>query len=211
MPRWITLAIVVLAVLALLPFACIARTRSVRGPTPRLNVVSDMDNQPRFKSQQPNPLFADGRELRPPVDGTVAQGRLDEDERVFRGADRGAWVEQIPVRLTSQLLQRGKERYGIYCAPCHGLAGYGDGIVAARADRLQEGTWVPPSSYHADPVLSRPAGHLFNTITHGIRNMPSYGEQIPVLDRWAVVSYVRALQRSQHASPRDLPPGTVLP
>jgi mono/diheme cytochrome c family protein len=97
------------------------------------------------------------------------------------------------------LLQRGADRYQIYCAPCHGLAGYGDGIVALRADRLMEGTWVPPTSVHDATVLARPVGHLFNSITNGIRTMPAYGSQIPVDDRWAIVAYVRAMQRGRHA------------
>ena len=106
---------------------------------------------------------------------------------------------------TSSLLERGQERYEIFCAPCHGLAGYGDGMVAKTADGLQEGTWTPPSSFHTDLVRERPVGHLFNTVTHGIRNMPAHGPQIPVEDRWAVVAYVKALQRSQHATVDDVP------
>jgi mono/diheme cytochrome c family protein len=93
----------------------------------------------------------------------------------------------------------------IYCSPCHGLAGYGDGMVAKRAEELQEGTWTPPSSMHSDLIRVRPAGQLFNTITNGIRNMPAYGQQISVEDRWAIVAYVRALQRSQAATVEDVP------
>jgi mono/diheme cytochrome c family protein len=104
------------------------------------------------------------------------------------------------------VMKRGQERFGIYCTPCHGMAGAGDGIVNARAERLQEGTWIPPSDLSSDVVRGRPAGHLFNTITNGIRNMPAYGSQIPEDDRWAIVAYVRALQRSQHTSIGDVPP-----
>ena len=117
----------------------------------------------------------------------------------------GTWAATLPMPLTAPLLRRGRERFEIYCAPCHGLAGYGDGMVARRADRLMEGTWVPPTSLHDPTVLARPDGHLFHTITAGIRNMPAYGPQIPEADRWAIVSYVRALQRSQHASVNDVP------
>lgn len=109
--------------------------------------------------------------------------------------------------LTPELLKRGQERYGIYCAPCHGLAGYGDGIVNVRAERLQEGTWTPPSSFHDAVVLGRPVGHLFNSVTNGIRSMPAYGPQIPERDRWAIVAYVRALQRSQATKVDDVPAG----
>jgi mono/diheme cytochrome c family protein len=160
-----------------------------------------MDNQPRYTSQQVNPFFADTREARPPVEGTVARGRLDGDDGLARGVRDGKWLEALPVPIpiTNSLLQRGSERFQIYCAPCHGLAGYGDGIVAVRAERLQEGTWVPPSSMHDATVLARPVGHLFNTVTNGIRTMPSYASQIPVDDRWAIVAYVRAMQRAGHA------------
>jgi mono/diheme cytochrome c family protein len=104
------------------------------------------------------------------------------------------------------LLERGRQRYDVFCSPCHGLAGFGDGMVARRADELQEGTWTPPTSFHSDLIRQRPDGHLYNTITNGIRNMPGYGSQIPVEDRWAVVAYVRALQRSQNATVDDVPP-----
>jgi len=199
MPRWVGSVLVVLAALALLPFACIYRARQSQSPLPRIHLVQGMDNQPRYVSQQVNPFFADTREARPPVDGTVARGHLDDDDGLARGFRDGTWIQALPVPVTGRLLQRGSERFQIYCAPCHGLAGYGDGIVAVRAERLLEGTWVPPSSMHDATVLARPVGHLFNTVTNGIRTMPSYGSQIPVDDRWAIVAYVRAMQRGGHA------------
>ena len=199
MPRWVGSVLVVLATLALLPFACIYKARQSHSPLPRIHLVQGMANQPRYTSQQVNPFFADTREARPPVEGTIARGRLDSDDGLNRGLRDGKWLEAFPVPLTRKMLQRGSERFQIYCAPCHGLAGYGDGIVAVRADRSQEGTWVPPSSVHDATVLARPVGHLFNTITNGVRTMPSYGSQIPVDDRWAIVAYVRALQRARHA------------
>jgi len=136
----------------------------------------------------------------------VARGDLEGSAAYRTGRTGDGWVTAFPVPVTEQLMRRGQERYDIYCSPCHGLAGYGDGVVAKRADALQEGTWTPPSSYHTDLVRSRPAGQLFNTITNGIRNMAAYGAQIPVADRWAIVAYVRALQRSQAASVADVPP-----
>lgn len=199
MPRWIRSVLIVLAALALLPFAFIYKARHAHSPLPRIHVVQGMDNQPRYRSQQVNPFFADTREARPPVEGTVARGRLDDDDGLNKGLRNGTWIEEFPVPLTEGLLRRGADRFQIYCAPCHGLAGYGDGMVAVRADRLMEGTWVPPTSVHDATVLARPVGHLFNTITKGIRTMPSYGSQIPVEDRWAIVAYVRALQRGGHA------------
>ncbi len=117
-----------------------------------------------------------------------------------------SWVDAIPVGVDGAFVRRGRERYDIYCSPCHGLAGFGDGMVAKRADELLEGTWTPPSSLHTDLIRGRPAGHIFNTISNGIRNMPAYGPQIPVEDRWAIVAYVRALQRSQNATVDDVPP-----
>ena len=199
MPRWVGSVLVVLAALALLPFACIYRARQSHSPLPRIHLVQGMDNQPRYKSQQVNPFFADTRGARPPVEGTVARGRLDGDDGLARGIRDGKWIEAFPLPVTMNLLRRGADRYPIYCAPCHGLAGYGDGIVALRADRLMEGTWVPPTSVHNATVLARPVGHLFNSITNGIRTMPAYGSQIPVADRWAIVAYVRAMQRGGHA------------
>ncbi len=206
MPRWVTYALILLAALALVPLALIARARSTTSPLPRIQPIRDMAKQPKFKMQSANPLFADGRAMRPAVEGTVARGELHDDAAFWVGRDADGWVTAFPVPVTERLMRRGEERYDIYCAPCHGLAGYGDGPVAKRADALQEGTWTPPSSYHSDLVRGRPVGHIFNTITNGIRNMPAYGPQIAPADRWAIVAYVRALQRSQDARLSDVPP-----
>ncbi len=204
LPRSIKALLAVLAVGALLPLACVWRARYTLSAEPRIHLIQDMDNQAKYKPQRANPLFADGRAMRPPVAGTVARGQLRDDDAFYLGRVGESWVA-IPVPVTETLLKRGQERFGIYCAPCHGLSGYGDGIVAKRADRLQEGTWVPPASLHSEQVVARPDGHLFNTITNGIRTMPAYGPQIPEADRWAIVAYVRALQRSQHARIEDVP------
>jgi len=199
MRRRLPMILMLLTTLALLPFACLFRARNATSPLPRVHLIQDMDNQLRFKSQQVNLLFADTREERPPVAGTIARGHLPAEEGFRQGVRDGRWIETFPLPVTETLIHRGQERFGIYCAPCHGLAGYGDGIVAIRADRLQEGTWVQPSSLHAATVAVRPVGHLYNTITNGIRTMPSYGSQISEVDRWAIVAYVRALQLSQRA------------
>ena len=198
MPRFVSSVLVSLHALAVLPFACMYKARVTKSTLPRVHLIQGMDNQHRYKSQQVNPLFADTREARPPVAGTIAQGRLIEDDGVATGMRNATWIETFPTPVTLGALERGQERYAIFCAPCHGLAGRGDGIVAVRADRLQEGTFVPPTSLQDATVLARPVGHLYNTITNGIRTMPSYGSQIPVHDRWAIVAYVRALQRSAH-------------
>ncbi len=208
-PRWLKLTVVASVVLSWVPLALVARARFATSARPRLHVVFDMDNQPRFKAQQANPLFADGREARPPVAGTVPFTMTPPDPVVETGKRQGQWVQVIPLEIDLALVRRGKDRYHIFCEPCHGLAGYGDGPVAKRADELQEGTWTQPASFHTDLVRSRPPGQLFNTITNGIRNMPPYGPQIPVRDRWAIVSYVRALQISQNAKLEDVPPELV--
>ncbi len=137
-------------------------------------------------------------------------------DRVLQGVETKAkgqkgWVEVIPLPVTADLIERGRERFNIYCAPCHGLSGYGDGAVARRAAEMQASGadtaagWVAPTSYHSDEIRSRPVGRLYNTVTNGVRTMPAYDKQISVLDRWAIVAYVKALQRSQHAKPADVP------
>jgi len=106
------------------------------------------------------------------------------------------------------MMRRGQQQYNIYCAACHGLAGEGDGLVARRAQELQQGTWLPPTSLHSEPVRLQPVGQLFHTISHGVRKMPPYAAQISVPDRWAIVLYIRALQRTQNAKPEDVPSET---
>jgi len=206
MPRWLLYTVVVLVVLSWVPLVVIMKARHSTSTKPRIHIIQDMDNQSKYKAQARNRLFADRRAMRPPVPGTVARGTLDEDDSLFRGTVDDGFVEEIPVPITMQLMERGRERYEIYCAPCHGLAGYGDGMVSKRAELLQEGTWTPPASFHTELVRGRAAGHLFNSISNGIRNMPSYAPQITVDDRWAIVAYVRALQRSQSAPVEDVPP-----
>jgi len=206
MPRWLISIVVILVALSWIPVALALRARTVKKSKPRIHIIQDMDNQPKVKAQSRFMLFADRRGMRPPVQGTVARGSVVDDPALALGkADGDAWVEAGPVQVTMPLLERGRQRYEIYCSPCHGLSGYGDGMVSDRADQLQEGTWTPPTSFHTDLVRTRPDGHLFNTISNGIRNMPSYGSQIPVDDRWAIVAYVRALQRSQNATIDDVP------
>ncbi len=204
-PRWLLFTVVTLVVLSWVPLALIMRARVTTSSKPRIHIVPDMDNQPKYKTQSRNVLFADLRAMRPPVEGAVARGAVIGDAAVMTGRLGEDWVVEIPVAVDENLLQVGRQRYDIFCSPCHGLAGFGDGMVAKRADALQEGTWTPPTSFHTDLIRQREAGHLFNTISNGIRNMPAYGSQIPVEDRWAVVAYLRALQRSQNATTDDVP------
>jgi mono/diheme cytochrome c family protein len=199
---------VALTVIALLPAAMISRARTSKSPTPRINLIPDMDYQPKYLPQSENRLFADGRAMRPRMEGTIARGQLQEDDHLHRGriGDQGA--ASIPLPVTKAVMERGRERFDIHCAVCHGAAGFGDGMVAKRADELAQlgkASWTPPTSLHEEIVRQRPDGHIFNTITNGIRNMPAYGSQVSVEDRWAIVAYVRALQRSQNASVADVP------
>ena len=200
--KW-TLAVV--GLLALLPPLWIARQRQVPSDTPRLHIIQDMDFQPRYQSQGVGPFFADRRATRPPVPNAVEVGGLQTDAHFFRGQIDGQWATTLPIAVDRERMERGRERYNIYCAPCHGLAGEGDGMTHQRAVKRREPGWAQPRSLHVRNVREQPVGRLFHTITHGLNTMPGYAAQIPVADRWAIVLYVRALQRSQHAALDDVP------
>jgi mono/diheme cytochrome c family protein len=203
-PRAFIYVTIIIVLLAMIPPALIASLRATNAKVPRVHLVQDMDNQPKFKEQHANPLFLDGRSMRPPVEGVVARDGLEADDHLHRGVVGDQWAETFPVavRVDMAFLERGRERYNIYCTPCHGAAGYGDGMVNQRAmslvDRGINGTtWVQPKSIHEEAIVAQPVGQIYNTIANGVRTMPAYGSQIPVEDRWAIVAYVRALQRSQ--------------
>lgn len=154
----------------------------------------NMDQQDRFEAQEENPFFSDNRSMRMPVEGTVARGNLRQDEAYYEGINPdSSFVEESPVELTRPLLNRGQGQYNIYCAPCHGRTGAGDGII-------MEGQYgfVPAPSFHLDRIRDMPDGQLYSAIANGIRTMPSYAHQVGVEDRWAIVAYIRALQRSQY-------------
>lgn len=205
LPAWLRAAFLSLAALALLPFAAVVWARSQDSGLPPLHVVPDMDSQARYRAQVSNPVFADGRAMRPDAAGTVAFGELRGATPELTGKQGDAFVAEIPVPVTAATLARGRERFAVYCTPCHGQAGYGDGLVALRAAELQEQNWVQPASLHDPLVRARPAGQLFDAVVNGVRTMPAYGRQIPVQDAWAIVAYVRALQRSQNARLEDVP------
>jgi mono/diheme cytochrome c family protein len=207
LPPVLVYGVVILSVAALVPLALFAKARYTKSSTPRLHVVLDMDDQPKYKAQQVNPLFDDQRADRPPVPGTIPVGELKEDDHLHRGRLNDAWALTFPpsIEPTITTMTRGRERFGISCAPCHGLSGAGDGMINKRAQDLKQGTWVPPTNFHQDYLRQMPVGELFNSITNGIRNMPAYGSQITVEDRWAIVMYLRALQRSRAASIQDVP------
>jgi cytochrome c5 len=166
-----------------------------------VHINPNMDRQERFDPQAANPMFADGRAMRPPVPGTVARGFLKDDTEFYEGRDaNGAPVTLMPVALTRELAMRGRDRYNIFCAPCHGKAGDGQGIIITG-----NYGYVPAPSYHDDRLRGVSDGHLYDVIANGFNNMPGYAQQIPVADRWAIVAYVRALQRSQNATEGDIP------
>ncbi len=205
MPRWTINLLFVCALLTLIPLVLIAKQRvSPHGHRTRLSVIPDMDKQPRFSAQEPSSFFADGRSARDEPTGPVARGALMEDDHLHRGLDGEGWATDYPMVLDAEFLARGQERYDIFCAPCHGYSGHGDGMVNERAMALAEGTWIPPTDLHDELVRERPVGHLYNSITEGIRRMPAYGPQIATEDRWAIVAYLRALQLSQNASIEDV-------
>ena len=206
-PPWLFSIAAIGLCVALVPFALAAKARHTKSADPAFHVIPDMDWQPYYRAQSQNPVFADQRAMRPDMPGTVARGELQDDDHMYRGLDGGAWATQFPgdIDVDAATMDHGQERYNIYCAPCHGISGRGDGMVSVRAESLQEGTWVQPTDLHQPYLHGQPVGQLFNTITHGIRNMPPYGPIIPPEDRWAIIMYVRALQRSQAAQVQDVP------
>lgn len=170
---------------------------------PPVHLNLNMDFQERFDPQEANPFFADNRSMRPPVPGTVARGTLREDVAFYEGrTEGGSFVEEMPLPTTRELLTRGQSRYNIFCAPCHGGAGDGEGIITTGGYG-----YTPAPTYHSDRLRDVADGYLYDTIANGVRTMPSYGHQVPPADRWAIVAYIRALQRSQYASPEDVPAG----
>jgi mono/diheme cytochrome c family protein len=209
LPRIIVYSLLIAGCLALIPPLVFARMRAVPSPNRPIHIFWDMDFQPKYKTQVPNPLFADGRAMRAPVEGTVAQGESYVDTHLYEGVVNGQWATALPaaMRMDEATLRRGRQRFDIYCSACHGWAGYGDGPVNQRAMELVSnvngpvnGTqWVAAKSLHDETTRDQPMGQLFNTITHGIRNMAGYGAQIKVEDRWAIAAYVKALQLSQDA------------
>ena len=142
----------------------------------------------------------------------MAVGQLKTDEHLNTGKVDGVFARTFPREIapSQETIERGQERFGIYCAPCHGYSGAGDGMVHKRAAALQEagvaGSWVPPSNLQQQTLYEQPVGQLFDSITNGVRNMPGYGHSVSTEDRWAIVMYLRALQRMRVASLGDLTP-----
>jgi mono/diheme cytochrome c family protein len=189
---------VVISALLLAAAGC---TRHQPSDKPPVQPQQNMAEQPKYKPQAESGYFADGSAMREPVEGTVARGwlRVDSSE-YYEGTDAaGKLVRKAPVMMTMARLERGRERFNIYCSPCHGRVGDGKSIMVKKG-------MLPPPNFHDQRLVDVEDGHIFNVMTNGLRNMPPYKYQIPVDDRWSIVGYVRALQRSHRATINDLPP-----
>ena len=158
----------------------------------------DMHNQPKAIPLRESMFFKDGSSARPLVDDTVARGTLHDDAAFFTGKESGVEVDALPFPLTADVLDRGEQRYDIYCSPCHDVMGSGHGMIVRRG-------YKQPPSYHTDRLRQVPIGHFYDVMTNGFGAMPDYRAQIAPRDRWAIAAYIRALQLSQHASLADVP------
>ena len=158
----------------------------------------DMRDQPRYDVLEASNFFADGQSARPRVEGTIARGQLNEDERFHTGRDGTQFLTEVPMKLDRAILSRGQERFNIYCSVCHARTGNGDGMIVQRGFRR-------PPSFHIERLQNAPAGHFFDVMTNGFGAMPSYRVQVPTADRWAIVAYIRVLQMSQQAKLEDVP------
>jgi mono/diheme cytochrome c family protein len=162
-----------------------------------------MHDQPRYEPLEASDFFADGRASRPAVPGTVARGSLEEDEVLRTGRVGDRFAEDFPVTVDRKLLDRGRERYDIFCSPCHDRLGTGRGMVVRRG-------FPEAASFHIERLRKAEPGWYFDVVTNGFGRMPGYAAQLRPRDRWAVVAYIRALQRSRSATPADVPPGRSL-
>jgi len=161
----------------------------------------DMHDQPRYTPLQASKFFADGMSSRQFPEGTVARGHLDADPLFFTGKQGNALATALPpaLKVDRPFLERGRQRYDIYCSPCHGRVGDGLGLVPRRG-------FKQPPSYHQDRLRGQPIGYFFDVITNGFGVMPSYASAVPPQDRWAIAAYIRVLQMSQRAHLADLAP-----
>jgi hypothetical protein len=158
-----------------------------------------MAEQPRYDPLEPSSFFADGQSARLLVPGTVARGDLREDAHFYEGTSGGAPAKIFPFPITLEVLQRGRERYDIYCSPCHDRTGKGEGMIVRRG-------FTRAPSFHIQRLRDVPPGHVFHVITRGLGAMPDYRHQIPPRDRWAIIAYIRGLQLSHNATVNDVPP-----
>jgi mono/diheme cytochrome c family protein len=161
-----------------------------------------MADQPSYNPLENSNFFADGMSARPRIEGTVARGEISDNPFFDTGRVNGQLTDGYPMPVTAAVIDRGEERFNIYCSMCHGLNGTGDGMIVRRGYRQ-------PPSFHTPDLRGRKAGHLYDVITNGFGAMPAYGTMIPVQDRWAIVAYVRALQLSRNATVADVPPAEL--
>jgi mono/diheme cytochrome c family protein len=157
-----------------------------------------MHDQPKYIPLRESQFFKDSSSARPMVEDTVARGTLQDDAAFYTGKEGTAALDELPFPLTQQVLDRGQQRFDIYCAPCHDRAGTGQGMIVRRGYRQ-------PPSYHIDRLRQAPLGHFYDVMTNGFGAMPDYKAQISPRDRWAIAAYIRALQLSQHAAVSDVP------
>jgi len=153
----------------------------------------DMQNQPKFVPMRENSFYPDQRSVRTPVEGTIARGQLEDDPLLYTGKVNGKETTELPFAMTAQDLERGRERFNIYCAPCHSQLGDGNGMVVQRG-------FKKPPSYFEPRLIQAPIGHFFNVMTNGYGAMADYSSQVPVADRWRIAAYIRALQLTQRKS-----------
>jgi mono/diheme cytochrome c family protein len=158
----------------------------------------DMHDQPKYVPLRQSAFFNDARSARPLVEGSVARGHLKDDELLYVGKVNGNDATVFPFRVDAGVMARGQERFNIYCSPCHGRTGQGDGMVVRRGYRR-------PPSIHQDRLRDAPVGHFFDVVSNGFGAMPDYAAQIKAEDRWAIVAYVRALQLAGHATLDEVP------
>ena len=159
----------------------------------------NMRDDSRIQPYEAATFYPDAQSARPVISGTLALGLLQPDELLETGKIGGQLADQFPFTVTREVLQRGRQRYSIYCAPCHGLVGDGNGTIVQRG-------FSPPPTYHQQRLRDAPSGYLFDVIANGFGRMYSYGDRVEPRDRWAIVAYIRALQLSQNATLDDVPP-----
>jgi cytochrome c553 len=158
----------------------------------------DMHVQPKYLPYEPTDFFGDGRSERPLTPGTIARGHLHNDELFYTGQENGVTADKFPFPMTQADIERGRQRYNIYCTPCHDYTGNGRGMI------VQRGFPAPPS-FHIQRLREVPAGHFFEVITNGYGVMYSYAARVEPADRWRIAAYIRALQLSEHAALSDVP------
>jgi mono/diheme cytochrome c family protein len=158
----------------------------------------DMHVQPKYLPYEPTDFFGDGRSERPLTPGTIARGHLHNDELFYTGQENGATADKFPFPITQADIERGRQRYNIYCTPCHDYTGNGRGMIVQRG-------FPPPPSFHIQRLREAPAGHFFEVITNGYGVMYSYAARVEPADRWRIAAYIRALQLSEHATVSEVP------